>query len=259
MSDSVRLHRRQPTRLPRPWDSPGKNTGVGCHFLLHEQMLGDSKGQQSLTCYSPWGHKESEWLNNKCLALLHKDLTTHGWSGSAFQVKNHRRSPTVRHGWVSSRPWHNECITAKQTKGHLCLSGKCILGLHVGPHASLWLLKSHPAVHLDSSPSERLCVMRKLCLHSQHSHGGSLGPLCMSRCPFGIQCSSCFLQPCNSKVLLAFPSASVIRCKRGRDTKVTLLSPRMDFLQLTCTRNSNTQPARPSPRHWGESGGQGLW
>ena len=34
MSDSVRPHRGQPTRLPRPWDSPGKNTGVGCHFLL---------------------------------------------------------------------------------------------------------------------------------------------------------------------------------------------------------------------------------
>ena len=34
MSDSVRPHRRQPTRRPRPWDSPGKNTGVGCHFLL---------------------------------------------------------------------------------------------------------------------------------------------------------------------------------------------------------------------------------
>ena len=32
--DSVRPQRRQPTRLPRPWDSPGKNTGVGCHFLL---------------------------------------------------------------------------------------------------------------------------------------------------------------------------------------------------------------------------------
>ena len=28
-------HRRQPTRLPGPWDSPGKNAGVGCHFLLH--------------------------------------------------------------------------------------------------------------------------------------------------------------------------------------------------------------------------------
>ena len=34
MSDSVQPHRQQPTRLPRPWDSSGKNTGVGCHFLL---------------------------------------------------------------------------------------------------------------------------------------------------------------------------------------------------------------------------------
>ena len=34
MANSVRPHRRQPTRLPHPWDSPGKNTGVGCHFLL---------------------------------------------------------------------------------------------------------------------------------------------------------------------------------------------------------------------------------
>ena len=34
MSDSVQLHRWQPTRLPHPWDSPGKNTGEGCHFLL---------------------------------------------------------------------------------------------------------------------------------------------------------------------------------------------------------------------------------
>ena len=34
MSDSVRPHRQQPTRLPHLWDSPGKSTGVGCHFLL---------------------------------------------------------------------------------------------------------------------------------------------------------------------------------------------------------------------------------
>ena len=31
---TVPPHRRQPTRFPCPWDSPGKNTGVGCHFLL---------------------------------------------------------------------------------------------------------------------------------------------------------------------------------------------------------------------------------
>ena len=37
ISNSLRPHRWQPTRLPRPWDSPGKNTGVGCHFPpMHE-------------------------------------------------------------------------------------------------------------------------------------------------------------------------------------------------------------------------------
>ena len=39
VSDSVRPHRRQPTRLPRLWDSPGKNTGVGCHFLLQRRKV----------------------------------------------------------------------------------------------------------------------------------------------------------------------------------------------------------------------------
>ena len=34
VSDSVQPHRRQTTKLPRPWDSPSNNTGVGCHFLL---------------------------------------------------------------------------------------------------------------------------------------------------------------------------------------------------------------------------------
>ena len=38
-------HRRQPNRLPHPWDSPGKNTGVGCHFLLQIPWLPDTKSQ----------------------------------------------------------------------------------------------------------------------------------------------------------------------------------------------------------------------
>ena len=48
MSDSVRPHRRQPTRLPRPWDSPGKNTGMGCHFLLQcKKVKSESEVAQS--------------------------------------------------------------------------------------------------------------------------------------------------------------------------------------------------------------------
>ena len=49
MSDSVRPHRRQPTRLPRPWDSPGKNTGVGCHFLL-QCMKVKSESEVTQSC-----------------------------------------------------------------------------------------------------------------------------------------------------------------------------------------------------------------
>ena len=49
VSDSVRPHRRQPTRLPRPWDSPGKNTGVGCHFLL-QCMKVKSESEVAQSC-----------------------------------------------------------------------------------------------------------------------------------------------------------------------------------------------------------------
>ena len=43
MSDSVRPHRRKPTRLPRPWDSPGKNTGMGFYCLLRNSSGGNVK------------------------------------------------------------------------------------------------------------------------------------------------------------------------------------------------------------------------
>ena len=49
VSDSVRPHRRQPTRLPRPWDSPGTNTGVGCHFLL-QCMKVKSESEVAQSC-----------------------------------------------------------------------------------------------------------------------------------------------------------------------------------------------------------------
>ena len=55
VSNSVRPQRRQPTRLPRPWDSPGKNTGVGCHFLLQCIQVKSERGvaQSCLTLSDP--------------------------------------------------------------------------------------------------------------------------------------------------------------------------------------------------------------
>ena len=65
-------HRRQPTRLPRPWDSPGKNTGVRCHFLLQcMKVKSESEvyqlrphGLQPTRLLCPWdfpGKRVLEW------------------------------------------------------------------------------------------------------------------------------------------------------------------------------------------------------
>ena len=56
MSDSMQPHKRQLTRFPYPWDSPGKNTGVGCHFLL-QCMKVKSESEVAKSCPTlptPW-------------------------------------------------------------------------------------------------------------------------------------------------------------------------------------------------------------
>ena len=49
LCNPVQPHTRQPTRLPRPWDSSGKNTGVGCHFLL-QRMKVKSESEVAQSC-----------------------------------------------------------------------------------------------------------------------------------------------------------------------------------------------------------------
>ena len=49
VSDSVRPHKRQPIRLPCPWDFPGKNTGVACHFIL-QCMKVKSQSEVAQSC-----------------------------------------------------------------------------------------------------------------------------------------------------------------------------------------------------------------
>ena len=49
---TLRPHRPQPTRLRGPWDSPGKNAGGGCHFLL-QCMKGKSESEVAQLCLTP--------------------------------------------------------------------------------------------------------------------------------------------------------------------------------------------------------------
>ena len=64
VSDSAWPHRRQPTRLPRPWGSPGKNTGVGCHFLLQcMKVKSESEVAQSCLTQRPLGLQPTRFLH----------------------------------------------------------------------------------------------------------------------------------------------------------------------------------------------------
>ena len=54
MSDFVQSQRGQPTRLPHPWDSPDKNTGVGCHFLLQSMDMSLSKFWEMVKNREAW-------------------------------------------------------------------------------------------------------------------------------------------------------------------------------------------------------------
>ena len=100
MSDSVQPHGRQPTRLLCPWDSPGKNTGVGCHFLFQcLKVKSESEVAQScptlsnpMDCSPPGssvhGILQARVLEWGAIAFptyksrgLKKKKTPHGWSG----------------------------------------------------------------------------------------------------------------------------------------------------------------------------------
>ena len=78
MSDSVWPHRRQPTRLPCPWDSPGKNTGVGCHRLLCKHWINvsycDYNDEKSQYITFRWGNPGLGKL--KYLTQDHRAITT---------------------------------------------------------------------------------------------------------------------------------------------------------------------------------------
>ena len=85
MSDSVRPHRRQLTRLPRPWDSPGKNTGVGCHFLL-QCMKVKSESEVSQSCLTPSDPMDCSPPGSSIHGILQARVLE--WGAIAFSMTN---------------------------------------------------------------------------------------------------------------------------------------------------------------------------
>ena len=83
VSDSVRPHRRQPTRMPRPWDSPGKNTGVGCHFLL-QCMKVKSESQVVQSCPTLSDPMDCSLSGSSILGIFQARVLE--WDAIAFSV-----------------------------------------------------------------------------------------------------------------------------------------------------------------------------
>ena len=91
VSNSVRLHRRHPTRLPRPWDSPGKNTGVGCHFLL-QCMQVKSESEVAQSCLTPSDPVDCSLPGSSIHGTFPARVLA--WVAIAFSVQSRIRKPS---------------------------------------------------------------------------------------------------------------------------------------------------------------------
>ena len=88
VSDSVQPNRQQPTRLPHPWDSPGRNTGVGCHFLL-QCMKVKSESEVAQSCLTLSDPMDCSLPGPSIHGIfqarvLYSPWNSPGWSGQPF-------------------------------------------------------------------------------------------------------------------------------------------------------------------------------
>ena len=104
MSDSVRPQRRQPTRLPCPWDSPGKNTGVGCHFLLQCRKV-KSESEVAQSCPTPSNPMDCSLPGSS----THGIFQARGlkWGAIAFSIQSSRdRKSENQYHWNKLKVHH---------------------------------------------------------------------------------------------------------------------------------------------------------
>ena len=132
MSDSVRPHRRQPTRLPCPWDSPGKNTGVGCHFLL-QCLKVKSESEVTQSCPTLHDPMDCSPPGSSVHGIFQAKVLE--WGAITFSVIH--ANPCLMRSWVlphilghefftsikigqKSRGWRSSAqITKKLTQNHV--------------------------------------------------------------------------------------------------------------------------------------------
>ena len=140
----MRPHRQQPTRLPRLYDSPGKNTGVGCHFLL-QCMKVKNESEVTQLCPTPRDPVDCSLPGSSVLGIFQARVLKWGAIALSIQcISSWRREwqptpiflPGESHGQRSLAgfsPWgHKESDTTEGLRFHFSLS--CIGEGNVNPH-----------------------------------------------------------------------------------------------------------------------------
>ena len=102
MPDSVRPHRWQPTRLPRPWDSPGKNTGVGCHFLL-QCMKVKSESEVAQPCPTLSDPTDCSQQAAPSMRFARQEY----WNGNSLLAQMVKNMPAMQETQVQSQGWED--------------------------------------------------------------------------------------------------------------------------------------------------------
>ena len=115
MSDSVPPHSWQPTRLPCPWDSPGKNTGMGCHFLL-QCMKVKSETEVAQSCPTPRDPMDCSPPGSSAHGILQSRVLE--WGAIAFSAthkrgRNMRTLPSPTRGLSHNMAYFNKQLTFK--------------------------------------------------------------------------------------------------------------------------------------------------
>ena len=115
MSDSVQPQRRQPTRLPHPWDSPGKNTGVGCHFLL-QCMKVKSESEVAQLCSTPSNPMYCSLPGSSIHGIFQARVLE--WVAIAFSIHGTWQNPN----WVSKKSKRNSISGTQSLRTRLVLN-----------------------------------------------------------------------------------------------------------------------------------------
>ena len=141
MSNSVRPQRQKPTRLPRPWDSPGKSTGVGCHCLLQRMKV---KSEREVAQSCPTLSDPMDWsLPGSSIHGIFQARVLE-WGAIAFSNEGLLN-------WIFKTSILGICVLVVPLVYHqMCHSKKCLLVYYM-QCTDVWMNRTKSLIYRDIS------------------------------------------------------------------------------------------------------------